>query len=99
MYFLRLVPNCLVQSYVLLAFYAFLRVSEFTFVSFGSHHVLTLRQVSCTPVNDVQALLIRVDSFKHSKGRPFTCQINQTENASYCPVWVMMQYLKLRSQG
>lgn len=89
----------LYKATFLLAFYAFLRVSEFTFVSSGSQHALTLRQVTCTPVNNVPALFIRFDSFKHSKGRPFTLQINQTENASYCPVRVMMQYLKLRPKG
>ena len=89
----------LYKAMFLLAFYAFLRVSEFTSIPSGSQHALTVRQITCTNVNDVPALFIRFDSFKHSKGRPFTLQINQTENPSYCPVRVMMQYLKLRPQG
>lgn len=83
----------------LLAFYAFLRVSEFTSVGSSGQHALALRQVTCTAVKDVPALFIRFDSFKHSKGRPFTLQINQTENGSYCPVRAMMQYLRLRPHG
>ena len=89
----------LYKAMFLLAFYGFLRVSEFTCVPSGSQHALKLRQVTCTAVNDVPALLIRFDSFKHSKGRPFTLQINQSENASYCPVRVTMHYLRLRPQG
>ena len=62
----------LYKAMFLLAFYAFLRVSEFTSISSGSQHALTLREVTCTAVNDVPALFIRFDSFKHSKGQPFT---------------------------
>ena len=86
----------LYRAMFLLAFYAFLRVSEFT----ASQHGLTVEQVSVhysTPAHPT--LLVTFHSYKHSKGRPFVLEINSVETPVYCPVSNIIQYLKVRPRG
>lgn len=87
----------LYKAMFLLAFYAFLRVGEYTVAS-CSDHVLSVDQVQIvaeTP-GSVQHLLVKFKSFKHSQGRPFNLEIFPVTPSSTCPVHAMKHYLRFR---
>ena len=90
----------LYKTMFLIAFYAFLRVSEFTASTSATQHGLKVDQVSVhypTPAHPT--LLVKFHSYKHSKGRPFVLEINSLQSTAYCPVFNMIQYLKVRPRG
>jgi len=90
----------LYKTMFLLAFYAFLRVSEFTAATPAAQHGLTVEQVSVhySPTA-APTLLVNFLSYKHSKGRPFVLEIKSVQTSAYCPVFNMIQYLKVRPKG
>ena len=90
----------LYRTMFLLAFYAFLRVSEFTASTSLTQHGLTVEQVSVHyPTSAHPTLRVSFYSYKHSKGRPFVLEINSVPASAYCPVFNMIQYLKVRPRG
>ena len=90
----------LYKTMFLLAFYAFLRVSEFTAPTSATQHGLTVDQVSVNFSTPAHAtLLVTFHSYKPSKGQPFVLEINSLRASAYCPVFNMIQYLKARPRG
>lgn len=89
----------LFKAMFMLAFYAFLRVSEFTMTSKNNVHILVRSNVKLlrSTTGQPSTLEVTFNSFKHSKGRPFTLSINRASNPNYCPVMAISQYLCLRS--
>lgn len=79
----------LLTSMFTLAFYGFLRISEFT-LSTKSCHTLQLEDIELS----VHGLRIQFRSFKHHVGHPISIDIARTQGA--CPVKALSAYLKAR---
>lgn len=89
----------LFKAMFMLAFYAFLRVSEFTLTSNHNTHVLKRSQISIVSpsASKPQMISIQFHSYKHSKDRPFVLNVESSANKNYCPVYSIVQYLNVRS--
>jgi len=75
----------LYSAMLLIAFHALLRVGEFTVRSNSSQGPHTIQTSNCSVIfrADVpHALQITIESFKHSKGRPFTLFISPFTNST-----------------
>ena len=83
----------LLQSMLLLAFHAFLRIGEITVHS--RNECDSVVQLGDMSISDTGILLV-MSQFKHNtSGRPVTLQIFPTKDR-YCPVHSLSQFLKVR---
>ena len=90
--------RCMLKAMLSLAFFAFLRVGEFTVHSYSSVPVLTIQNVILDKEQLNNGLSILFTKYKHSSGsRPFLLQVPRQENSSLCPVSHMATYLSMRS--
>lgn len=80
--------NCLFKAMTSLAYFALLRVGEFTF----SQHNLKKEDVSLFQ----QSISVNFRSFKHSKGRSICQTVSARNTRSVCPVHNLRAYLILR---
>jgi hypothetical protein len=79
----------LYSAMFVIAFFALLRISEFTIDRKG-HHVIMLRDVSVS----CHFISLTIRSFKHSSGPVTVCL--KTRNDNLCPVKVLKQFLAKR---
>lgn len=85
---------CMYKAMFLLAFYAFLRVSEMTYnpSNVGQNHCLQLSNIHFTS----EGLTVRFNSFKHSiPGQISHIAVRKLET-SHCPVNQLSTYLQVR---
>ena len=88
---------CLFRAVFLTAFYAFLRVGEYTSKSVTNPNLLLFSNVKLVHKNKIlHGFTITFDKFKHSKGHSFTLYISKC-SGTFCPVQAMSDYLSLRS--
>ena len=74
------------------AFYGFLRCGEMC----ASPHTLQFAQLSLDSVGH-KHFNLKFDKFKHSKpGKPFFIQINSKQDSPYCPVTILLSYMRYR---
>ena len=84
--------SLLLTAMFLLAFHAFLRISEFALPSSGkSDHILQLSNISIHP----DEVLIQFNSFKHHRGHPVSISV-PSHVSYYCPVKHLAQFLLIR---
>ncbi len=74
-----------------LAFYAFLRIGELTYVNRG-RHTLPFCGVQFFP----DKLIITFTSYKHSRGKPVSITIRALRHAKYCPVYLLSRFCQVR---
>lgn len=87
---------CMFRALFLTAFYAFLRIGEYTSKTSGNPNNILRSNVKLHYKNNqLQGFSITFDKFKHSKGRTFTLYISKCSN-DLCPVQAMSNYLSLR---
>lgn len=86
--------RAMLKSMYLLAFYAFLRVGEFT-LSHGNHaNVLQLQDVL---FEENRYVTMMFSKFKHSKNRK--CNVNvYAQSVPYCPVQSLHEYMYYRGR-
>lgn len=89
----------LFKSMLLLAFFAFLRVGEFTVASASDTPLLTISSLVWDRLDLSDGLSIQFLRYKHSKGRPFLLHVPKQSCPSLCPVLAMAEYLNVRVQG
>ena len=82
------------QSMYLLAFYAFLRVGEFTLSHSESQNILNLDQIHMSS----QSMIITFKQFKHSNGRTHSIVIHPQPNP-YCPISAYQRYVRFRGHN
>jgi hypothetical protein len=92
--------SLLFRSMFLLAFYAFLRVGEFTTRrSSQANTVLQLSDTSFIPCHDGQSRSLQI-TLRHFKGntnrQPVSILIPPTKDIKYCPVSTLQSYLYMR---
>ena len=80
--------SCLFKAMLSLAFFALLRVGEFTF----SKHNLLREDIT----NFSNSVSIRFKTFKYSQGRSFCHTVNVRERREVCPVHLLNNFLRLR---
>ena len=83
--------NSLFKAMTTLAYFALLRVGEFTF----SKHVLGFSNIQLSKAN----ITINFQSYKHSKGKPYVHTIKERQPLSICPVHALNAYMSIRPQG
>ena len=88
---LHVYDKCMYQAMFCLAFFGFLRVSEFTSCS-GSSHSITFDNVSISP----QFIAITMHSFKHSKSSTIITIPPHTSNPVICPISNLSIYVAKR---
>lgn len=81
----------LFRAMTILAYFALLRVGEFTF----SKHTLRYEDIVLTQ----DTITINFQSFKHSKGKPFVHTIHARKPSAICPVQALSSYLQVRPSG
>lgn len=81
----------------LLAFYGFLRLSEFTYSS-DTNHCLTIDDIEFRPIGQTQnQLVIHFKSFKHSVPSSVShLTINNQQSIQFCPVYWMQRFISVR---
>ena len=87
---------CLLRSMFILAFRAFLRISEMSFEnkSNGNNHCLNLSDIQINQKHNYIEVIFR--SFKHkSDHKPFHLVI-KGDSSQYCPVRLLAEYLNCR---
>ena len=87
---------CLIKSMFILAFRAFLRISEMTYDSNSSsvNHCLKLSDIRISVKDNLVEVIFR--SFKHkTDDKPFSLAI-KGDTSPYCPVRLLAQYLHMR---
>lgn len=83
--------SILFKAMTTLAYFALLRVGEFTF----SRHVLALANIQMSS----STITINFQSFKHSKGKPFVHTIEERQAVTICPVKALSSYMDIRPMG
>ena len=78
----------------LMAFFAFLRVSEMTLSSNNSRNVLSLEYIERGP----EGISIKFSCFKHSKGKPAVVCVHQQTESNYCPIKAFDTYVSYRGK-
>lgn len=87
----------LFKSMYTLAFYAFLRVGEFTSCSAAKHPVLAIHDVLVDQLKPEHGLSILFRNYKHNTGgRPFSLNVSPQSKTSICPVRNFLNYLQVR---
>ena len=87
----------LYKAMFLLAFYAFLRVGEYTCRGKSSKNVISFHNVTMYKTrNKVSRITIHLDHFKHSK-QSVTLSL-KSSSSKLCPVRALHAYLKLRGK-
>ena len=81
------------QSMFLLAFYAFLRVGEFTLSNNNISNILQLDQIQID--DNYQRISVTFKRFKHSNGRSHSLVV-RAQRPPYCPVLSITQFLQYR---
>jgi hypothetical protein len=87
--------NVLIKSMFLLAFHAFLRVGEFTFVNSDQRHTLQYADVHLQTQQSTRSLVVKMSSFKHSGQTPTYLQI-ASQPGPLCPVAAYLRYSQMR---
>ena len=77
------------QSMYRLAFFAFLRVGEFTLSHGRSENILQLQQINFQP--DGNSMLITFSKYKHSKGKTHTIAV-LSRSGPFCPLSSLIIY-------
>lgn len=85
----------LFRSMFTLAFFAFLRIGEYTCTRTSNVNVLQLKNIVFDNAHHAGFTVI-FHKFKHSKGHPFRLHIS-SQNSTICPVRALINYLNLRS--
>ena len=87
----------MVKAMLTLAFFAFLRVGEFTVVSKNQIPTITASAVHMNQSDLHHGMSLTFSAYKHSKGtRPFILQIPRQKFDSLCPVLHLANYLAIR---
>ena len=89
----------LYKAMLLIAFYALLRIGEFTVKQKNPLHTLNLQDISIeNNKSDTYTLQILMRHFKHSKN-PVTFRLDNLSQAKFCPVKSLIKYLNKRPQS
>lgn len=78
-------------------YYCCLRVSEVALSGKGVHHAIQIHNVSKIRLQDNSiCIILKLCSFKFSKGRSVNLLISPIKDSCFCPVNALMKYLELR---